>query len=557
MIANTIYTPLTLYSGFSPDLPLRDSVVSDERVGDVVYNEVYFNGRETAEGRVLIYGILARHCDGRKHSAILIIPDYEEEPSIHLVNLYVRLGYDVLMIDYKGETDKSDNYTNYPSDIKYANLKHAGPYFDRVPKTARETCRYEWTCVAAYAVTFLKARLETNKIGVLGVKYGAEIMWHLISWDTRISCAVALFGGGWRSYSGVGKYTDETFGEVDEERIRFIAGVDSHSFVPYCKCPIAYFTSTNSSEYDADIAHDTIRRVNPKMPTLFCLSPRMRNALDINCTRNSELFFGTYLSGQRIIKPSDPSISVKPHNGGVRVELSIGNEVKPRNVSVYLCENQPVASWRNWVSLNSFVENDKYYADYSLVNGGELVLVFAIVEYRNGMTVSTGIIPYKCPKCDIIKTNLIYTNAEGAGDFVCGTDSRDMISNVLYFKRSPIMVMRGPTAINGVTSKSGLVSYKPNEKCVQVKLDSIFKLDVYCDSPITLVATIGVSIGKENEQTYTNSVEVPKGEVWQNVVLYVKDFKTADGMLITDFDEIVCIGFKSEGFFAINNVLFL
>ncbi|MDD6926502.1 MAG: hypothetical protein SOV55_06285 [Candidatus Borkfalkiaceae bacterium] len=557
MIANPIYTPLTLYNGFSADLPLRDSIVSDERVEDVVYNEVYFNGRETSEGRVLIYGILARHSDGKKHSAILIIPDYEDKTDIQLMNIYVRLGYDVLLIDYKGETETSDNYTNYPSDIKYANLKYSEFHLDKVLKTARETCRYEWTCVASYAVSFLKARLETNKIGVLGVKYGAEIMWHLVSMDNRITCAVALFGAGWRAYKGIDKFSSLRMGEIDEERIRYIAGVDSHSFAPYCKCPVALLTSTNSAEFDADRAHDTIRRVNPKEDTLFCLSPRMKDALDINCTRNSELFFGAFLSGQRIVRPSEPQLSFKSIPGGVRVEASVGNEVKTRNVRIYLCENQTISSWRNWVLLNASYENDKYVAEYTCVNGGGIVFAFVVAEYRNGITVSTGIIPYKCPVSDIIRTNLIYSNAEGIGDFVCDTDPKDMIANVLYYKNSPLVVKRGPTNISGVSSKSGLISYKPNEKCVQVKADSIFKLDVYCNSPVTLCATIGVSIGKDNEQTYTCSVDVPEGEVWQNVVLNLKDFKSRDGKLITDYDEVVYIGFKSDGLFAVNNVLFL
>ena len=181
MITNKIYTPVTLYSDFIPNLALRDCVISDEKVGDVIYKEVYFNGRETGDGRVLIYGVFACHDDGKKHNAILIIPDYNIGIDINVINLYVRLGYDVLMFDYAGEADGLENYTHYPSVIKYANLKYAERHLDYVDLSARETCWYEWCCAARYAVAFLRARLETNKIGVLGIKSGAEIMWHLIS----------------------------------------------------------------------------------------------------------------------------------------------------------------------------------------------------------------------------------------------------------------------------------------------------------------------------------------------------------------------------------------
>lgn len=552
-----LYTPTTLYADFQPMLPLRDSIVSDEKIGDVVYNEVYFNGRETGDGRVLIYGIYAYHADGKKHNAILIIPDYRSSIDVNIINLYVHLGYDVLMFDYKGLCD-GENYTHYPSCIKYANVSENAD-IDLVPANAKETCWYEWCCVASYAVSFLRSRLETNKIGVLGIKSGADIMWHLASMDSRITCAVALFGAGWRAYNGLNKYQSDVEFEINDERIRFIAGIDSHAYAPYCKCPIAYFSSTNCSQYDADRAHDTIRRVNDKVDSFFCLSPRMSDAVNVNCMRNIELFFAIYLNGQRIHKLAEPTVNIDISGESVRIKVDTDADIKSKNVEIYVCENQFVPAKRNWVNLHNIVKHSEtsYSADYALVNGGEMIFALAVVEYRNGITVSSPITQKKCPKTAVIKTNLIYSSVQGIGDFTHGVIKSELISEAMYYKRVPIEVTKGPMGINGITSKSGLVTYKVNEKCVDIKPDSIFVLDIYSNEKIVFTISLYTGCGEKDETVYTMSEDIPKGEVWQKVMLGIKDLKTKDGMVVDDCSKIDKICFSADGFFAINNVLLI
>lgn len=559
MTTKHIFTPTTLYADFQPNLPLRDTVVSDEKVGDIIYREVYFNGRQTNEGRVLIYGIYACHDDGKKHNAILIIPDMNDDPDIKLINMYVHLGYDVLTFDYRGEADGAENYTNYPSDIKFANVKYAERHIDHADVSARETCWYEWTCVARYAVSFLCSRLETNKIGVLGIKSGSDIMWHLISTDGRVNCAVGLFGAGWRSYRKIRKYAQDEKFEIDDERIRFIAGVEAHAYAPYAKCPVALFVPTNCPEYDADRAHDTIRRVNKKVDCFFCLSPRMASAVNINCTRNIELFFGVYLNGQRIQIAQEPSIKLTVSGESVTVEVETPLELKPRVVDIYVCENQIVPSRRNWVKLGEPTKlADNLFRDsYSLVNGGEMLFAFAVIEYRNGITVSTPITSKKCLKTQIIKTNLLYSSARGDDDFTFGVDGDDVIAGAVYYKRSPIELVRGPMGIVGISSRSGLDTYRLNENRVEIKRDSIFKLDVYCKEAITLSVSLVTEVGCEREKIYRSETDVPSGEVWQTINLSLKDFKTKDGMTVQDLDLIDKISFSANGFFAINNVLII
>lgn len=554
-----IYTPANLYADFQPTLHLRDSVVSDERIGGVVYREVYFSGRETDDGRVLIYGVYAYHDDGKKHNAILIIPDYHSEIELNIINFYVRLGYNVLMFDYKGENNYSENYTNYPTDVKFANIKYAERHLDFADIDAKKTCWYEWCCVASYAVSFLKTRIETGRIGVLGIKNGAEILWHLLSRESRVSCGVALFGAGWRSYKHYRKYSSDDGFDIDDERIRYMAGVDSHAFAPYCKCPVALFAPTNCAEFDADRSHDTIRRVNSRVETLFCLSPRLKDCVDLNCLRNTELFFGIHLNGQKHQRIPEPKIFLAVDGETVIVNVESSDVAKPKNVEIFVCENQIVPARRNWVSLDNITRNSdtNFQAEYSLVNGGGILFAFAVIEYRNGFTLSTPIASQKCPKTAVIKTNLIYSNIQSFGDFTYGFSKQDIIADSIFYKKSPLLIAKGPMGICGIYGKSGLITYKLNDNCVDIKQDSIFKFDVYCKTPVKFKLSINTCVGGPNEQIYSYELEIPRGEVWQNFNIPLQDFKTNDGMIVSDASTIDFISFEGDDFFILNNILII
>ena len=59
-----------------------------------------------------------------------------------------------------------------------------------VERTAKETCWYEWACIGKYAISYLKSRLEVDKIALLGIKQGANVGWQMLYNEDRVSCFV-------------------------------------------------------------------------------------------------------------------------------------------------------------------------------------------------------------------------------------------------------------------------------------------------------------------------------------------------------------------------------
>ena len=94
---------------------------------------------------------------------------------------------------------------------------------DYVDESARETCWYEWVAVARYALTFLiEQNPSVSKIGVIGIKNGANIAWQLAAVDDRVKCAVVMFGAGWSAYKGINKFSDSDIVMNEERRLRAI-----------------------------------------------------------------------------------------------------------------------------------------------------------------------------------------------------------------------------------------------------------------------------------------------------------------------------------------------
>ena len=145
-MANTItspviLSPVMLWENFDATLPLKESYTGEEVYGDVVYNDLYFSGRETDGGRVRIFGVYAKSKSTGKKSnkgAILILPDPSETVDYDLINVYVSQGYSVLMVDLRGEWEDTENFTKYPECVAYANFKNSRTAIDDVPVRQRK-----------------------------------------------------------------------------------------------------------------------------------------------------------------------------------------------------------------------------------------------------------------------------------------------------------------------------------------------------------------------------------------------------------------------------------
>lgn len=560
----TILSPVMLWENFDATQPLKESAISEEVFDNVVYREVYFSGREVDDGRVRIFGVYAKSkSTGRKSNkgAILILPDFCDTINYDVINLYVRQGYSVLMVDYRGEYADAENYTKYPASISYANYSNVSECVDTVRTNAKHTCWYEWASVAKYAVSFLKTCQEVERIGVLGIKNGANIGWILCGTDARVDCFVPLFGAGWRGYKGIYKNGGEDL-RADDGNLCFLAGIDAHAYAQYVKCPVFYMTATNSPDFDFDRSIDTMMRINDGVIKYTNYAPFFRDVLNKNCKRNVDLFFAKYLVDFKLVFPNEPILSCMVDEDLVscELELEVSELNKPKNVSVYVAEGGVNPSNRDWqlATQEKGLREDKINFSYKISGNCDFITLYAVVEYRSGITVSSNSISKKVSSISPYPKKLLYSAKDK--DVVFSTyNLKDKSSAGLYFENDDgILVTTCANGISGVYSPYGsIVSYKINNQNISINSNSIVVSDVYAEEYISLKVVFMVEISPTETADYSCVLQLKGGNIWQNVSVKASEFKNSMRLSIKDFSKVVGIRFEAENKCVFNNVLII
>lgn len=551
-MANEILTPITLWEGFNDALPLKQTVLRSETLGNAVFNYFYFSGRSVGKSRVRIYGVYAKQKNA-KADTIIILPSVSENTDIDLVCYFSNLGFNVLSVDLCGKREGVSDYTVYPEEISYANYELRGNTMEMVENTARETCWYEWCAVARYAVSFVKDDNPEGKIGVLGIKHGANVAWQLTATDERVDASAFTFGAGWLAYKGLNKFKQEEI-ELDDERCKFIAGIDAHSYAQLVKVPVLYVGATNSSEFDAERAVDTLQRVNNQGKCWHHFVNSSVDTLDEYCLNDIKYFFSKFLSSKRIKFPSTPKLTLECDGEDVFYTVEFSNFHPVKSVYVYACSNDADPSNRVWfMPAISSKEEGKCTFVRRLHGFVNFEIAYAVVKYENGMAVSSK---FAFENLDVNSNskmpNVIFSSSRLMTTFLVDDFNGQKLSNVFTTNKLRTYVS-GPLGILGISTKNTVLSYAIKTFSGSLTANSFIKFDAY--TPISDQVTI--KLNTKSNLTYEHVLTLQGQEKWQNLTIEFSEFKTDIGMSIRDFDDINSISVSSLGNVAINNFLIL
>lgn len=594
-----ILTPSAVWNGFKGDLPLKDSKVHEMTYDGITYAEVYFSGREINSSRVRIYGLYARPNplpSNRKIGAVLILPDFCDTINLELVNHFAKMGYAVLMVDYRGDVGDNANHTIYPSEIEYANYGKEDMF--RVERDAKETCWHEWACVAKYAISYLKSRVEVDKIALIGIKQGANVGWQTLYKESRIECFVSLFGAGWQAYKGVFK-SEGTDISMDDERYRWLGGVDAHVYAQYCKCPVLYLTATNSPDFDCERGIETISRVqrstskgaekdaektgekeeenkeNPPKPEVeiepikcvFNYSPRLKDTIDKKSADDIALFLKKYLTKagaltDRLYFPASPALflAIDNEKKTAFAEVIIAEEDKLKGLTVYMSEGIADPAKRNWCQMvsvkNKNTANRKYF---KLPLGGacDFINAFAVVDYKNGVSVSSRMVMKKIENpLPAIPANMLYSSRSGIDCFTVCDELSNSVGKIFFNENVGVELAECANGITGVTSRYGLLNYRIVEKRFNPTDRSIIKSDIYCEDYTKLkVGLVLIENGQKCE--YSTFIELKGSKVWQKIQIDLAGLKDENRIGIKNYENIVALKFEASSRFAVNNILLI
>ena len=548
IIKNTFLTPSSLWEGFDDGLPLKETVVNKIKVESAIMTELYFSGRAVGSERVRIYGFYSVPESGVSKGAILYLSGENEKIGFASLQELVATGYSVLTVDLYGERDELKNHTEYPSSIEYANLLQVGRHKDFVDESARETCWYEWTSVARYAVSFLKSK-GYEKIAVVGDKTGANVGWQLAAFDHRLSCFVALFGAGWTAYKNEYKYASEfDESEKDESFRKYVAAVDAHAYAQYVRCPVLFLTSTNGDFMEFDRAGDTLSRMNEEVPCYYNFSAGYNAHLDDLSKNDLFAFLKKYIGiGGKM--PINPELAVTEENGKLKFTATADGCEKISGVTLFVNDGVIESPYRNWKKYGMTPDKKSVFsADYS--PEADKTFAFCIVEYENGLALASKEVIRRSENTNKFVHRLIYSGRNGLNG-LCFSDEPD---GKVFLKRT-IELKSGANDILGAYSPDGLISYAFLENDFALGDNSLLKFDVCADEYCVVKFSLYELDINGDLKEYSFTGEFKAEGVWQNTIVKITDFKSESGLTIKNYGGIIALGIKSEARYILNNVL--
>lgn len=554
---STILTPVSLWKTFDDSLPTEAKILSSKTDDGIKTEYLSFYGRDTGAGRVKIYAAFASDVSAPSDDVVILLPDSAGTVDEEMMKFFVRRGYSVLMPDYRGEWESAD-FTVYPENVVYANLKRCGRYKDFVDEDASKTSWYEWVAVARYCYKYLKDRGGVGKIGVVGIRDGGEIAWKLAS-SVELACMVTVCAAGWKTYSGYCKFGSQE-PVLDDERYRFIAGIDSQAYAPFVKCPVLMLCSTNDERFDYDRAYDTFSRINENYAALSVISYSVHcnGCIDVQGTRDMFLFLDRFVRERQVFLPKPAVITVvadEQQNLVARAEFD--PQGVPEEFGMYMAEDCTDPVMREWTPApykgGSGHVHDFYLNIYEKT---AVVFAFCYARYTNGFTVWSRMAVRKVSgkfKNMRKKCRVIYTAKSGADSFSIADRSFALGGVFLTSEAVLPQVVEKSDGLKGVYSVCGLMTFRFNNAGFSPSDDSILKLDVICDNP----AEVRFSMqDMESGDIFTAGRSVAGG-LWQGILLESKDFKNAQGMHLQSFCKKLKFTITCGEQYAVNNVMWL
>ncbi len=552
---------MTLWRDFDETLPLGEETVSERTEDGITVRELFFGGRQTEKGRVKIY---ANYCypEGEaSFPAVMVFFEAGFAADPRFVARLVRRGYGVLCVDYCGDNG-TEKHTYYPEDVDYANYARAGRHMDYADETARETSWYEWAGVARYAARYLAERPEVTAVGAVGLRTGGEVLFKIAPYS-KLACLISVCAAGWLAYRGVEKFGEGEQHIFDEERHRFIAGIDSQSYAPYVNCPVMLLSAINDKKCNYDRVYDTFRQINPEVEKAILYSAHGNGLIGSHSMHNLFLFLDKYLKGHSVYVSKPITLEVgETESGDLVATCHFDEEGEISEYGIFYTEKINGSTARDWTRIlgrSEDLDGTTGRVPLDVYEKGDKMLIYAFAKYSNNFSVTSRITDVTLGKRyrnSKPMSRVIYSNKDGMNGFSSyRLRSLSVADCFADGGNSEMHLMPGYGGIEGLTVGGGVISYRVSEPGYEPPDGANFRFDAYSEKGAALKVVF--YLDEDETNGYACELRVEAGGKWKGFMLSCGDLKSATGAPLPDFSGVVSVVFLGEGELLINNLLWI
>lgn len=556
----TIQTPTAIWK----DCEIVENIVSKEVektiYGDITVTKLYIEKNISSIDNASIFVKLYER-KGENLPIIVLVQefgDYSEYIPTDLVNR----GYNVLVVDLGGklEDGHAEFYTKYPDSLAFCNFNEESYNRIEIEGDIKDTFWYYWAYNLKVAIKFARENLKAENVSLFGIGKSATSVWHVLATE-KITSAVIVNNCGWQGYKDYDKFDNVVEPQFDDDRLRFIAGVDPEAYAMHVSCPVLVVSATNSCEFNIDRAYDTISKISEKCYSAIDYSIGFVNNINSECYQDIICFFNHFCLNANSVLPQELSVKGEIKNGQLIIEV-VPFLDGLKELSVFVAEESVKPQYRSYRKIIDIDQekNGKYYFKYTPYYGSKRCFFFARAKYKCGISICSNIVCNTFEREEIaesFKFKILYSTRlkESDSSFTAIEDLSKLPKCVDMPTYSELTVKQGVMNNYGISCDRGIRTFKVMAEKFKPLDNSILMLDVCSKESVSLsVKLIENFFGEKKE--YIASVQTLDG-IWQNVKFEMNNFKTKDGFPLRSYKMIEAIEFVSDGEVILNNILWI
>ena len=563
-MAGNILTPNLIWKDFQPLIKAKANSMYTVKKDGIIINRFYLDGLSIKGNVVSIYGCLTELDDEQVKPLVVCVHDFALGETSAVDFDLIKQGYAVVSIDLAGFDEKKENYTKYSQGLEYANYQNAKSNLFTIEEEVGDSCWYVWTSVMKYALRYFASQKKYSRVGVLAFGHASTVAWQAVATEEKVACAVFGQNTGWKSYNKYFKYSTTAEPLFSNETLKFVAGVEVQSYVSHVSCPVLVLSSTNNSEFDVDRAYATISRIDEKIYSNINYSVNYRNVLDKASYLNLLQFFKVFLKKEGKKTDLSKDIDIKTELVNDKIEIIVKTkEENFKTLDLYCAEEQLDPAKRCWEKLSVYKSPKKnvYVFEYTPYKYSKIAFFFVKMENRNGFTTCSDIIAKRFEENqsqEQLKQNLVYSSRIKGSEsaFAPYEENFALGKEIDAHGKGAVRKEKGALGFYGITNEHGLITFKMGESKYHPTERAILMFDAYFpeggEMSVSLIADINGEV-----KTYTAKCNVVSGNIWNNIKISLKNFKTEEGMTLKSYEKVFALAFLGNGKCVINNVLWV
>lgn len=549
-------TPIQLWKDFNPvKEPLEISYVSSNVNEDgFVRRGVYYTSESASDGRARIYAEIVAIDDNKKKPILLVIGDLDNNIDSKLLEYVANCGYIAASLDYSAISKDRTVYSKYPESLKFAQYDNAIDNLNRAEPSARETCWFVWAKAARrlISVLALESSADMNNIGVIGVRHGALIMWHLAAMDGRVKAAASVVGNEGMLYKGKFKFDNGNDIELDDSRVNWRAAISSEAYARFVSCPILIATSTNNSVSSFDRMEDIVSLLPENSDYTFIACPRLSNQISESVISTIRKWFNSKM--KKAAFPANPKMSYEVNDNKMNIIVEPDDSKKIKSVHLHYSYGEPDPEYRNWHTME-LTKKDSYSTTLDIYDIDIRHYVYANIIYSDSLTISALEQTFIPAELEIqsesaVRQRIIYDAGKGIDTFTVASDALVVDDDNPYISKSEM-------GINGITTSEGtLITYKVGDIRCYGEEDSILQLDASSKESRSIELAL-TCLEDGDLIVYTATAEVSGEEDWTKISFEAQDFKSKDLISMKDWDGLKKLEIKNANNILFNNIIWV